>query len=68
MERVSDSLHSSSVHSEPGKKATVPAYKILVRHERESNSRPINTEQNYQYHGPTGWCAYWAALKLRRAP
>ena len=36
--------YSSSTHRAPGKKATVPIYKVLVRPGRESNSRPTSTE------------------------
>jgi len=35
---------SSSVHRAPGKKATVPIDKVLVRPGQESNSRPTSTE------------------------
>ena len=32
-----------SIHRALGKKATVPIYKVLVRPDRESNSRPTST-------------------------
>jgi len=35
---------SSSVHRAPGKKATVPIYKVLVRPGQVSTSRPTSTE------------------------
>ena len=35
---------SSSAHRAPGKKGTVPIYKVLVRPGQESNSPPTNTE------------------------
>ena len=38
------SVLCSSVHRAPGKKATVPIYKVLVRPGQESTSRPTSTE------------------------
>ena len=35
---------SSSVYYAPGNKATVPIYKVLVRPDLESKSRPISTK------------------------
>jgi len=46
---------SSSAHRAPGKKATVPIYKVFVRPGRDSNPRPTSTEADALTTETTGW-------------
>jgi len=38
--------YSSSAHRAPGKKATVPIYKVLVIPGQESNARPTTAQED----------------------
>jgi len=45
---VREGPRSSSAHLAPGKKATVPIWKVLIRPGRESNFRPTAPKRTHQ--------------------